>query len=136
MEWYRDDFDGPSKFGRSKLCHINYLINYPTFSDLDAIDLRSGQLVAHIAERRRQGAGASTANNDIIWLRNAFRAVKIGSNIPLDLQVIDDASFLCRKEKLVAKSNQRDRRPSLDELEALLDYFNGRDGRATIPITG
>lgn len=134
LEWYRDDFDGESKFGRSKLSHINYLINHPTFSELDAIQLTSGQLVTHIAERRRQGTGAATANNDIIWLRNAFRAVRIARNVPLDLQVIDDASFLCRKEKMVAKSNQRERRPSLDELDALLDYYNGRDGRATIPM--
>ena len=134
LEWYRDDFDGESKFGRSKLSHINFLISHPTFSELDAIDLRPGQLVAHIAERRRQGVGASTANNDIIWLRNAFRAVRIARDVPLDLQVIDDASFLCRKEKLVAKSSQRYRRPSLDELEALLSFFNGRDGRATIPM--
>ena len=134
LEWYRDDFDGESKFGRTKLGHINFLISHPTFSELDAINLRSGQLVAHIAERRRQGVSASTANNDIIWLRNAFRAIRITRDVPLDLQVIDDASFLCRKEKLVAKSSQRSRRPSLNELEALLNYFSGRDGRATIPM--
>lgn len=134
LEWYRDDFEGASKFGRSKLSHINYLINHPTFTELDAIQLTSSQLVAHIAKRRRQGAGAATANNDLIWLRNAFRAVRIGRNIPLSLQVIDDASFLCRKEKLVAKAKQRTRRPSLNELEALLDYFIGRDCRATIPM--
>lgn len=134
LEWYRDDFDGLSKFGRSKLSHINFLINHPTFCELDAINLTSSQLVAHIAERRREGAGAATVNNDVIWLCNAFRAVRIGRNIPLDLQVIDDASFLCRKEKLVAKSRKRDRRPLLGELEALLDYFNERDGRATIPM--
>ncbi len=55
LEWYRDDYDGATKFGRSKLSHINFLINYPTFTELDAIDLTSGQLVAHIAERRRRG---------------------------------------------------------------------------------
>ena len=81
LEWYRDDYDGKSKFGRSKLSHIEYLINHPTFSSLDAIKLTSSQLVAHITQRRRNGAGASTANNDLVWLRNAFRAVRIGRGI-------------------------------------------------------
>lgn len=134
LEWYRDDFDGKSKFGRSKLSHINFLINYLEFSALSAIDLNSGQLVAHVHERRRGGAGAATVNNDLIWLRNAFRAVRIGRNVPLNLQVIDDAAYLCRKEKLVAKSKQRERRPTVDELNLLLDYFDGRDRRSSIPM--
>ena len=134
LEWYRDDYDGKSKFGRSKLSHIEYLIKHPTISTLDAINLTSSQLIAHITQRRRQGVGASTANNDLIWLRNAFRAIRIGRDIPLNIQVIDDASFLCRKEKLVAKPKQRTRRPSMDELNALMDYFSGRDGRASIPM--
>jgi len=134
LEWYRDDFERKSKFGRSKLSHINFLINHPEFSELDAIELTSGQLVAHINERRRQGTGAATVNNDLIWLRNAFRAVSIGRNIPLNLKSIDDAAFLCRKEKLVAKAKQRDRRPELEELNRLLSLFDDRDGRASIPM--
>jgi integrase len=134
LEWYKEDFDGKSKFGRSKLSHINYLINHDDFSSLKALELTSGQLVAHVNQRRREGAGASTVNNDLVWLRNAFRAVRIGRNVPLDLQVIDDAAFLCRKEKLVAKSKQRSRRPSIEELNQLMDYFDSRDGRAIIPM--
>ena len=134
LEWYRDDFDGESKFGRSKLSHINYLINHDDFADLDAIELTTDQLVAHVHKRRRQGAGPATVNNDLIWLRNAYRAVRIGRNIPLNLQIVDDAAFLCRKEKLVAKSKQRDRRLSLEELGVLLDYFASRDGRSKIPM--
>ena len=134
LERYRDDYDGKSKFGRTKLGHIEFLINHPTFSSLDAIKLTSSQLVPHIAQRRRNGAVASTANNDLIWLRNALRAIRIGRGTPLDIQVIDDTSFLCRKEKLVAKSKQSTRRPSMDELNALMEYFNDRDGRATIPV--
>lgn len=71
LTWYRDDFHGEDTFGRSKLNHINYLINNSDFSDMDAIELTSGRLDAYIHTRRRSGVGASTANNDLIWLRNA-----------------------------------------------------------------
>lgn len=134
LAWYRDDFDGENEFGRSKLSSINYLINHPEFSELNALELNTGQLVAHVHSRRREGTGPATVNNDLVWLRNAFRAVSIGRNVPLKLQVIDDAAYLCRKEKLIAKSKKRTRRPTLDELNTLLTYFDDRDGRANIPM--
>ncbi|MGH1371173.1 MAG: tyrosine-type recombinase/integrase [Cellvibrionaceae bacterium] len=133
LEWYRDDFDGRSKFGRSKLSTINFLIGHPSFERLDALNLTSGQLVEHVRERRAEGAGPSTVNNDLIWLRNAFRAVRIGRDIPLDVQPIDDAGFLCRSEGLIAKARERDRRPTLAELDSLLEYFSHRK-KGDIPM--
>lgn len=34
----------------------------------------------------------------------------------------------------MSKAKKRNRRPSLDELETLLNYFIERDGRATMPM--
>lgn len=134
LEWYRDDFDGLSKFGRSKLSHINYLINHPEFCELDALSLTSSQLVAHATRRQRvDKAMPATINNDFIWLSNAFRAVRIGRNIPLEQQVVDDAMFLCRKEGIIGKSKARERRPTREELEQLLTYFEGQR-RGHIPM--
>lgn len=126
LTWYRDDFDGRSKFGRSKLSTINFLIDHPKFQKLDALKLTSGQLVEHVRDRRSEGAGPATVNNDLIWLRNAFRAVRIGRDVPLNMQPIDDAGFLCRSEGLIAKAKERDRRPSITELNTLLEYFSRR----------
>lgn len=134
LEWYRDDFDGATKFGRSKLSHINYLINHPELSELDALELTSAQLVAHARSRQRvDKVVPATINNDLVWLSNAFRAVRIGRNIPLEQQVVADAMFLCRKEGIIGKSKSRDRRPTIDELERLLTYFEGQR-RGHIPM--
>jgi len=133
LEWYRDDFDGRSKFGRSKLSTINFLIDHPNMQKLDALKLTSGQLVDHVKLRRGEGAGPATVNNDLIWLRNSFRAIRIGRDIPLNLQPIDDAGFLCRSEGLIAKAKERERRPDIDELNALLEYFSARK-RGDIPM--
>jgi len=128
LQWYRDDFDGRSKFGRSKLTSINYLINHPDLSEMDALEITSGELVAYIQSRRAKGAGPSTVNNDLVWLRNAFRAIKIGRDIPLSLEPIDDAGYLCRKERLIARSKVRTRRPNLEELERLLEHYRNVRG--------
>ena len=43
--------------------------------------------------------------------------------MPLELQAIDDAAFICRKEGMTAKSRQRDRRPTIGELDQLLEFY-------------
>lgn len=134
LQWYIDDYDGVNKFGRSKSTSLRQLINDPDFAELDALALTSGQLVAHARRRVKSGTGPSTVNNDFIWLRTAMRAVRIGRDLPLDLLAVDDAAFICRKEGLISKSGQRDRRPSLDELDQLLTHFEERDGRAQTPM--
>lgn len=137
LEWYRDDFNGLTKFGRSKLSHINFMINSMDLAQLDAIEVTSAQLVSHAYQRRKGGAGPSTVNNDMVWLRNAFRAIRVSKNIPCNLQAVDDAAYLCRKENVISKSATRDRRPTLGELDALLAHFQqsgARSRRAAMPM--
>lgn len=134
LKWYKEDYDGDETFGRSKLGSIDQLINREDFSGLDALALTSGQLVRHARQRRKEGTGPATVNNDFIWLRTAMRAIRIGRDIPLELQAVDDAAFICRKEGLIAKAEQRDRRPTIKELNQLLDYFEERDGRSETPM--
>jgi len=133
IQWYMDDFQQHRTFGRSKLNSLEFLMKHP-FSQTDALGLTSQQLIAHAYARARNGAGPSTINNDFVWIRIAFRAVRLSRSIPLDLQVIDDATFLLRKERVISKSQQRDRRPTLNELNKILEYFSQRDGRATLPM--
>src|SRR5690606_25355539 len=77
LNWYLDDFDGRSKFGRTKLSHLIFLAGYSDLADLDAIELSSQQVMWHVHQRRREGTGPATVNNDLIWLRNAFRSAQI-----------------------------------------------------------
>lgn len=129
LDWYREDYPG---WGRSKNQQITMLRTMP-IADIDALTYTSGQIVRHARERRKT-AGASTVNNDLVWLRNALRAARVGRDAPIDLQPLDDAAHLCRKEGLIAKSRERDRRPTVDEIRRLLEHFEGRDKRGDIPM--
>ena len=133
LKWYKEDFQGATKFGRTKLAHLDYLTNYYNFSSLDAVNLAPSDLIQHARERAKT-AKPSTINNDFIWLRNAMRAVRLSREMPLNIQAVDDATFLLRKERLISKSNQRDRRPLIDELNKLMEYFAERDQRAKLPM--
>lgn len=134
LDWYKQDFQGGTKFGRTKLGHIEYLERCESFAVLDAVKLSASDLIAHAHSRARDGAAPSTIHNDFIWLRNAMQAVRLSRNIPLNLQAVEDAVALLKRERVIGASRRRNRRPTLDELNAVLAYFSERDGRASLPM--
>ena len=131
---YRKEVSEIRPMGRSKTAHIKFL-EKSRIARIDTLDIRPSDLIEHSRSRRRSGAGPSTVNNDIIWLRVILRYARAAWDIPFDLAVIDDAHQVLKAEKLVSKSRIRSRRPTESEIEALTDYFEKRDRRqSNIPM--
>ena len=80
--------------------------------------------------------GPATIGNDYIWLTGAFRTIRASEGIPLDLAVFDVARIILRLNKMIAKSNSRDRRPTQAELWKLSRYFWRKQyhARSTVPM--
>jgi integrase len=98
-------------------------------------EIKSSDIIAHVRARRQSGAGPSTANNDIVWLRVILRYARAAWDLPFKLSVIDNASEVLKAEKLISKAKSRSRRPTTDELDALTDIFERRDKRrSNIPM--
>lgn len=127
LEWYKQDFQGATTFGRSKLNHIDFLAAH-SIGELDAILVTPREILAHVRTRRKT-ASAATVNNDIIWLSNAFRSARIDRGVPVASQALEDAAYLARKERLIGKSKERTRRPTLKELESLVNHFEQKRGK-------
>lgn len=125
---YRREVSDIRPMGRSKSSHIKFL-EKTNLANIAVTDIKSSDLIEHVRARRRSGAGASTVNNDLVWLRIILRYARAAWNVPIDLSVIDDAYEVLRTEKLVAKSKARSRRPSHSELSALTDYFREKEKR-------
>ena len=139
LAWYKDDNNGEEVFNREKLGLIKRLIKRDSFADLNVIKLTTGQLISHARLRAGEGAGVETVGNDFISLRTAMKAVRVERDLPLDhgIKVIDDAMFACKKLGLTGNGENRDRRPSVDEFKALLDFYSVKDRsrHAHIPMT-
>ena len=133
IDQYIERFEDIGQFGRNKVTSLRFLKRQP-IAQVPAMALTSGQLIEHASERRRAGVGPSTVNNDLVWLRLVFKAMRAAADIPLDLQPIDDAVHMLRVHKVIARAKQRDRRPTAEELAALLDHFRRRRHRMTIPM--
>lgn len=119
--------------GRSKLAQVKFLQGCE-IAALDAVALSPGAVVDHARARRAGGAGASTVGQDVTWLVLAFKAYRLTQGVPVAVEAVTDAQALLRQGRVIGRSNQRDRRPAVAEMDKLMDYFEGRDGRATIPM--
>ena len=58
-----------------------------------------------------------------------FAVARPAWGIPLDQQAMKDAFAVCNRFGITGKAKKRDRRPTLDELEALLTMFEDKHHR-------
>lgn len=66
-----------------------------------------------------------TAGNYISHLAAVFRIARPAWGYSLDMQAMDDARVVMKRLGTTSKSDQRDRRPTLDELDRILTHFQG-----------
>lgn len=133
LEWYGNDIKELTPWGRTKEADLKRLAGYE-IAKKNVLRLTTADYISHVEARRRDGAGPATANNDLIWLRQVLRSARASLSLPIDLQLLEDASHELRQRRVVAKPKQRQRRVSAAEEKALLDHFAARDVRAQIPM--
>jgi integrase len=94
------------------------------------------QDVVDLASRLADGRSPATVSNYLSHLSPVFAIARPGWGIPLDERAMADGIIVAKKLGLVGKSKQRDRRPTLNELDRLLSHFEiGRERRPeTMPM--
>lgn len=131
LSWF-ERFHG-DEMGRTQSTTVRAL-QRSSLADLDAIALTAADVI-DFAQDRRKGAGPATVLQDIVWLRIALRQYRLATGGPVALQAIEDASDVLHKARIIGRGKSRERRPSLAELDLLLDYFAERDSRSSkIPM--
>ncbi|NJS14926.1 MAG: site-specific integrase [Sphingopyxis sp.] len=83
---------------------------------LDAVD------IVNFARDLGKDRSPSTVSTYVSFLGEALRTAQ-GLGFPLDINQIETARHTMGKLGLIAASNERDRRPTLDEIDALMAYF-------------
>jgi integrase len=78
----------------------------------------------------------STRGNYISHLASIFTIARPMWKYPLDRKAMDDAQVVLRRMGIISKSDERDRRPTLAELDKLMVHFGRVAGRreGTIPM--
>jgi integrase len=107
-------------------------------SDLGRVaarDVGSAHLVAFGRDRLlNDGIKPQTLGNDLAHLSAVFRVAKAGWGFPLDYAQIAEATTVLRKMNMVRRSAERDRRPTLAELDKLMSHFSAMQKRKPTSI--
>jgi integrase len=75
-----------------------------------------------------------TVQNYLAHLAAVFTLARPAWGIDLDPQAMRDAFIVAKRMRLTSKSRERDRRPSLDELDRILAHVSDRRSNATVPM--
>jgi integrase len=92
--------------------------------------IRSPQIVAFAEELAAGDRKPQTVMNYCSHLQAVFREAKPGFDIPLDYEQMRAAMIVLSKRGTTTKSAKRDRRPTLEELNKLMQHFADRQVRA------
>jgi len=103
IDRYIKEYEELASFGRTKSATFKQIKGFDV-ADIDATKLTSSHLVDHVRGRRADGVGASTVNNDLIWLGVVFKIARPAWGFPISNDVVSDAIELCRANKLISRS--------------------------------
>jgi integrase len=109
--------------GRSKVFDLTKLLKRD-IAKFNVHKLTAKDLIAHIRERNKE-CQPQTAQNDLIWLNTVIATMRGVIDLDTDLTIFESAREVLRREGLIAKSTQRERRPTPHELWQLSRHFSG-----------
>lgn len=122
---------GKTKLGTLKAVKESY------FGKLNDQDITSQQLVEYALWRMgKEGGGVKpqTAGNDLAHLGAVLSIARPAWGYEVDPHAMTDARKVLKKLGYNMKSRERDRRPTLEELDKLLTHFRGIQARRPTSI--
>lgn len=113
------------EIGKTKAQCLQTIRKEYNIADRRCDQITSADLVAFAQElHARPGLkSASTVGNYLSHLAAVFRVARTAWNMPLDRRAMEDAQEACKALGTVAKSKERSRRPTLDELDSIMQHF-------------
>lgn len=92
--------------------------------DIESQDLTSQTLVDYVRWRiEKEGVTGATAHNDVSHLAGVMSIAEPGWGFKVDLDQITAARRVLKKLSVRSKAEERNRRPTLDELDRLMTHF-------------
>lgn len=123
IERYLDQYEKLRPLGKTKRATLN-AIKETWLGDVIDTDLTSQKLVEYAMGRmEKDGIQAQTVGNDLAHLGAVLSVARPAWGYEVDPLAMPDARRVLRKMGAVTRSNERNRRPTLGELERILKYF-------------
>ena len=123
------------KIGRTKAQVLRSIKDFD-IADKTCASITSADIVAFAREKLESGVQPQTVSNYLSHLGAVFAIARPAWDYPLDRQAMQDAWIVADRLGLTTKSRERDRRPTLDELDRLMQHFKARSAArpSSIPM--
>jgi len=116
---------------RSKAATLNALKR--ELGSCNMVSLDRDRLVRFGRARAAEGAGPMTLSIDIGTIKLVLSHAAAVHGLPVRIEPVDLARLALKRLGLVGKGRERDRRPTQEELDQLIAYFDGNE-RQIIPM--
>jgi integrase len=128
---YIADVSPHNAIGRSKAAVLSMWSD--RYGALELPEINQRKLKDFIRIRLREGASGITISVDLSYLKTVFKWARAVEQINAPISAVESAREALVHMHVDTRSNERDRRPTDDELEALFDSWNSND-RIQMPI--
>lgn len=119
IDRYGEEMQTIRPFGKNKASVLNLLKAY--MGREPVARLSSQRLVRYITQERR--VHGVTAGIDLSYLGGVLKTAKTLWRYPVDLSVVQDAREILKAQGNVTKSQERDRRPTPDEISRIRGWL-------------
>jgi integrase len=117
--------------GRTKAACLNMLER--EIGSVTLSDLTKQRIIKYCDDRAtKHGAGPATIAQDLIYLHGLLKVARAHWDIPVNLAAVTDARAVLKERGIIGKSDERERRPTDAEIEALLSYWDRPMVRRTL----
>lgn len=127
----RDLAEVGKKIGRSKTASLNFLEQ--RIGHLRLPELDRERLIKFGKERALEGAGPVTVSIDLGYIKTILSHAAAVHGVIISTEPVDLARIALRRLGLVGKGDERDRRPTQDELDRIVAAFEN-NRRQQIPV--
>ena len=107
------------EYGKTKI-QVLRTIKASSLGPMKCSSIGSAQILEFAQSLEAQ---PQTVGNYLAHLASIFSVARPAWGYPLDKQAIDDARTVAKRMGITGRSRQRDRRPSLDELDRVMTHF-------------
>ena len=123
IELYLEEYEKLRPLGKTKRATLK-AIGETWLGKVEDKDITSQILVEYAMHRmEKDGIQAQTVGNDLAHLGAVLSVARPAWGYDIDPVAMPDARRVLRKMGAVTSSKERNRRPSLDELDKVLEYF-------------
>lgn len=117
------------EIGRTKAQVLRAIKRHP-IALMRCSKIRSADIVAFARELAATGRTPQTVGNYLSHLAATFAVARPAWGYPLDPQQMADAVIVAKRLGITSRSRSRDRRPTIEELDRLIEHFDRRRSNA------